>query len=107
MILKQRSFSKKLGDNIVTVTNNVLHTFLKIFAVVNFFPCLSIIADTVNVRNTFAKLFLPQSVDFFPYINMGTAFQLPYLIKIIKMAAELCKGVLYLTSRNQNYTISL
>ena len=25
---------QKLGDNIVTVTNNVLHTFLKIFAVV-------------------------------------------------------------------------
>ena len=28
---------QKLGDNIVTVTNNVLHTFLKIFAVVKFF----------------------------------------------------------------------
>ena len=27
MILKQQSFSKKLGDNIVTVTNNILHTF--------------------------------------------------------------------------------
>ena len=36
------------------------------------------------------------SVDFFLYINMGTAFQLLYLIKIIKMAAELCNGVLKL-----------
>ena len=38
--------SRKLGDNIVTVTNNVLHTFLKIFAVVKFLPCFPIIADT-------------------------------------------------------------
>ena len=29
---------QKLGDNIVTVTNNVLDTFLKIFAVVKFLP---------------------------------------------------------------------
>ena len=33
MILKQQSFSNKLGDNIVTVTNNVL---THIFAVVSF-----------------------------------------------------------------------
>ena len=33
-------------------------------------------------------------LDFFLYINMGTAFQLLDLIKIFKMAAELCKGVL-------------
>ena len=38
--------SRKLGDNIVTVTNNVLYTFLKIFAVVKFLPCFPIIADT-------------------------------------------------------------
>ena len=38
--------SRKLGDNIVTVTNNVLHTFLKIFAVVKCLPCFPIIADT-------------------------------------------------------------
>ena len=47
---------QKLGDNIVTVTNNVLHTFLKIFAVVKFLPCFPIIADTgtliKNVRIT-------------------------------------------------------
>ena len=42
----QQLLSRKLGDNIVTVTNNVLHTFLKIFAVVKFLPCFSIIADT-------------------------------------------------------------
>ena len=32
MILMQ-VVKQKLGDNIVTVTNNVLHTFLKIFAI--------------------------------------------------------------------------
>ena len=56
MILKQQSFCNKLGDNIVTVTNNVLHTFLKIFAVVTVLPCFTIIADTgkltENVRMT-------------------------------------------------------
>ena len=36
---------------------------------------------------------MPLSADFFLYINMGTAFQLLYLIKIFIMAAELCKGV--------------
>ena len=33
-------------------------------------------------------------LDFFIYINMGSAFQLLDLINIFKMAAELCKGVL-------------
>ena len=32
-------------------------------------------------------------LDFFLYINMGTAIQLLNLITIFKMAAELCKGV--------------
>ena len=44
---------QKLGDNIVTVTNNVLHTFLKIFAVVKFLPCFPIIADTGTFINNF------------------------------------------------------
>ena len=37
---------------------------------------------------------LPLSVNFFLYINMGMCFGLLYLIKIFKMAAELCKRVL-------------
>ena len=53
MILKQQSFSNKLGDNIVTVTNNVLHTFLKIFAVVKCLPCFTIIADTGKLTEIF------------------------------------------------------
>ena len=72
MILKQRSFSKQIGDNIVTVTNNVLHTFLKIFAVVKVLPCFTIIADTGKLKEnfrmtkvTFSTRFLPLSVDFF------------------------------------------
>ena len=44
---------QKLGDNIVTVTNNVLHTFLKIFAVVEFLPCFPIIADTGTLFKNF------------------------------------------------------
>ena len=40
---------QKLGDNIVTVTNNVLHTFLTIFAVVKCLPCLPSIADTGTI----------------------------------------------------------
>ena len=105
MILKQQSFSKKLGDNIVTVTNNVLHTFLTFFAVVKLLPCFPIISDTGKLTENFrmakghgegdiSTRFLPLSVDFFLYINMGICFQLLYLIKIFKMAAELCKGVL-------------
>ena len=38
--------AEELGDNIVYATNNVLHTFLKIFPVVKCLPCFSIIADT-------------------------------------------------------------
>ena len=54
MILKQGLFSKKLGDNIVTVTNNnVIHTFLKIFAVVKCLPCFTIIADTGKLKENF------------------------------------------------------
>ena len=44
---------QKLGDNIVTVTNNVLHTFLKIFAVVKCLPCFPIIADTGTLIKNF------------------------------------------------------
>ena len=54
---------QKLGDNIVTVTNNVLHTFLKIFAVVKVLPCFPIIADTGTLIKNFriAKgTFLPE-----------------------------------------------
>ena len=46
---------QKLGDNIVTVTNNVLHTFLKIFAVVKCLPCFPIIADTGTLIKNFRK----------------------------------------------------
>ena len=45
--------AKKLGDNIVTVTNNVLHTFLKIFTVVKVLPCFTIIADTSKLTDNF------------------------------------------------------
>ena len=44
---------QKLGDNIVTVTNNVLHTFLTIFAVVKLLPCLPSIADTGTLIKNF------------------------------------------------------
>ena len=44
---------QKLGDNIVTVTNNVLHTFLKIFDVVKFLPCFPIIADIGTLIKNF------------------------------------------------------
>ena len=53
MILKQKSLRNKLGDNIVTVTNNVFHTFLKIFAIVKFLPCFSIIAATGKLAENF------------------------------------------------------
>ena len=53
MILKQKSLRNKLGDTIVTVTNNVLHTFLKIFAVVKFLPCFTIIGDTGKLKENF------------------------------------------------------
>ena len=69
---------QKLSDNIVTITNNVLHTFLKIFAVVKFLPCFPIIADTGSLSKTFANegdistRVLPL---IFPYAYMGTACQ--------------------------------
>ena len=44
---------QKLGDNIVSVTNNVLHTFLTIFAVVKFLPCFASIADTGTLIKNF------------------------------------------------------
>ena len=76
--------SRKLGDNVVTVTNNVLHTLLKIFTIVKFLPCFPIIADT----GTYEKLshnegdistrVLPLNVNFFLYINMGMCFGLLY-----------------------------
>ena len=53
MILMQQSFSNTLVDNIVNVTNNVLHTFLKIFAVVKCLPCFTIIADTAKLTENF------------------------------------------------------
>ena len=53
MILKQQSFSKKLGYNIGTVTNNVVHTFLTILAVVKCLPCFTIIADTGKLAENF------------------------------------------------------
>ena len=76
--------SRKLSDNIVTVTNNVLHTFLKIFAVVKFLLCFPIIAYTGRPRplhlsktshneGDISTRVLPLSVNFFLYINMGTA----------------------------------
>ena len=46
MILKQQSFSNKLGDNIVTVTNNVLAHIFEDFRSCEFFPCFTIIGDS-------------------------------------------------------------
>ena len=40
MILKQQSFSNKLGDNIVTVTNNVLTHLVEDFRRCELFPLL-------------------------------------------------------------------
>ena len=81
----QQLLSRKLGDNIVTVTNNVLHTFLKIFAVVKFLPCFPIIADTDKLiknlshnEGDISTRVLPLSVNFFLYINMGMCFGLLY-----------------------------
>ena len=45
---------QKLGDNIVTVTNNVLHSFLKIFAVVNFCLASQSLPIQVHLSKTFA-----------------------------------------------------
>ena len=54
MILMQQLISRKLGDNIVTVTNNVLHTFLKIFAVVPVCLASQLLPIQVNLSKTFA-----------------------------------------------------
>ena len=46
MILKQLSLSNKLGDNIVTVTNDVLTHIFEDFRSCEFFPFFTIIGDT-------------------------------------------------------------
>ena len=53
MILKQQSFSKKLGDNIGTVTNNVLMHIFEDFPSCEFFPCFTIIGDTGKLMENF------------------------------------------------------
>ena len=97
------TLSRKFGDNIVTVTNNVLHTFLKIFAIVKFLPCFPIIADTGKLIKNFriTKPFLHEfclGASTFSYTLTWACVldysTLLYLIKIFKMAAELCKRVL-------------
>ena len=78
MILKQLSFSNKLGDNIVTVTNNVLaHIFED-------FSCFTIIGDTGKLMENFrvtkvniSTRYLPQqplSVDFSYTLTLACAF---------------------------------
>ena len=77
--------SRKLGDN-----KHFTH-LLKIFA---------LLPNHCRYRYSYQKLshnegsistgVLPVSVNFYLYINMGTAFQLLDLIKIFKMSAELC-----------------
>ena len=99
----QQLLSRKLGDNIVTVTNNVLHTFLKIFAVVKILPCFPIIADTGKLiknfritKGTFLHEFcLGASTDSYTltWACVLDCSTLLYLIKIFKMAAELGKRV--------------
>ena len=103
MILMQQLLSRKLGDNIVTVTNNVLHTFLKIFAVVKCLPCFPIIADTGKLiknfritKGTFLHEFCLGASTFSYTLTWACVLDcstLLYLIKIFKMAAELCKRV--------------
>ena len=103
MILMQQLLSRKLGENIVTVTNNVLHTFLKIFAVVQCLPCFPIIADTGKLiknfritKGTFLHKFCLWASTFsytLTWVCVLDCSTLLYLIKIFKMAAELYKGV--------------
>ena len=112
MILMQQLLSIKLGDNIVTVTNNVLHTFLKIFAVVKCLPCFPIIVDTGKLiknfritKGTFLHEFClgERGESTFSYTLTRACvldcFTLLNLIKIFKMAAELCKRVLKVAAR--------
>ena len=112
MILKQRSFSKKLGDNIVTVTNNVLTHMFEDFRSCEFFPCFTIICDTGKLTDNFrnegdiSTRCLLLSVDFFLYINMGMCLCLLYLIKIFKMAAELYRDVFPARQRCLQETVS-
>ena len=51
MILKPLSFSNKLGDNIVTVTNNVVTHIFEDFR--SLFPCFTIIGDTGKLMENF------------------------------------------------------
>ena len=53
MILKQLSFSNTLGDNVVTVTNNVLTHIFEDFRSYEFFPCFTIIGDTGKLMENF------------------------------------------------------
>ena len=93
----------KLGDNTVTVTNNVLHIFLKIVAVVKCVPCFPIIADRGKLiknfritKGTFLHEFCLGASTFSYTLTWACVldcFTLLYQIKIFKMAAELCKRV--------------
>ena len=100
----QQLLSRKSGDNIVTVTNNVLHTFLKIFAVVKLLPCFPIIADTGKfiknfriTKGTFLHEFCLGGSTFSYTLTRACVLDcstLLYLIKLFKMAEELCNRVL-------------
>ena len=69
----------------------------------SFFPCFTIIGDTSKLMEIFriTKMTFLHNVcrwaSTFSYINMGMCFCLLYLIKIFKMAAELCKDVFFIT----------
>ena len=106
MILMQQLLSRKLGDTIVTVYKQLFTHLFKDFRRREMFALLP---NHCRYRYTYQKLshnegdistrVLPLSVNFFLYINMGTAFQLldfcsTLIIKIFKMAAELCNRVL-------------
>ena len=119
MILMQQLLSRKLGDNRVTVTNNVLHTFLKIFAVLKCLPCFPIIADTGKLiknfritKGTFLHEFCLGASTFSYTLTWACVLDcstLLYLIKILKMVAELCKRVfqrktIYTELWNQTYS---
>ena len=53
MILMQLSFSNKLGDNIVNVTNKVLTHICEDFRSCDFSPCFTIIGDTGTLMENF------------------------------------------------------
>ena len=106
----QQLLSRKLGDNIVTVTNSVLRTFLKILAVVKCLPCFPIIADTGKLiknfritKGTFLHEFCLGASTFSYTLTWACVLDcstLLYLIKIFKMATELCKRVFRKGQRN-------